>query len=470
MNVTTARGRLAVLFAALAAALVALVLVTPAHAAGTGTITINPPANTPSDATTTYKIYKVFDADGDGTNIRYTLPAGKTLTADMQKFFSVDAAGNVSVLTGAKDVTGNLSADAIAAIKDFVTDADLVGGPETTGTTPAILGALPNGYYYITTSTGSAVTITSANPNAVVVDKGTIPNVTKKITAVSTGSVTDDGQNALAESDATVSYEADITIVPNSTKLSFYDTADASLLKLDPNSIKVMVGADALSTDDYTLSTTDSNIQIDFKSAYLAGITADTVVKVTYNETVVDDKLFDSDSSAKNRAYVTYGTNNSKVSATVPEVYNAKITVTKQDGAGNPLAGAGFVLKRSSDNAYYRKDGNKVTWVADIAQATKYDSGQNGAVTPFQGLADGSYTLIENVVPSGYNKAADTVITVKQGEYTAENLEQAVTIVNHAGTALPTTGGAGTVAFTVVGAVLVVGAGVALITRKRMEH
>ncbi|MBM6998581.1 isopeptide-forming domain-containing fimbrial protein [bacterium] len=468
MNVTTARGRLAVLFAALAAALVALVLATPAHAAGTGTITINPPANTPSEATTTYKIYKVFDADGNGTDIRYTLPAGKTLTADMQKFFSVDEAGNVSVLTGATDKTGNLSADAIAAIKKFVTDADLVDGPETTGTTPAISGALPNGYYYITTSTGSAVTITSANPNAVVVDKGTIPSVTKKITAVSTGSVTNDGQNALAESNATVSYEADITIVPNSTKLSFYDMADASLLSLDKSSIKVMVGTDALSADDYTLSTTDSNIQIDFVDKYLAGITADTVVKVTYNETVVDDTL--SSTPAKNLAYVTYGTSNSKVSAKVPEVYNAKITVTKQNGAGNPLAGAGFVLKRSSDNAYYRKDGNVVTWVANIAQATEYDSDAKGAVTPFQGLADGSYTLIESVVPSGYNKAADTAITVKQGEYTPENLEQAVTIVNHAGTALPTTGGAGTVAFTVVGAVLVVGAGVALITRKRMEH
>jgi len=42
-------------------------------------------------------------------------------------------------------------------------------------------------------------------------------------------------------------------------------------------------------------------------------------------------------------------------------------------------------------------------------------------------------------------------------------------VVNLAGTELPSTGGIGTTIFYVVGAILVIGAGVVLITKRRME-
>ena len=46
----------------------------------------------------------------------------------------------------------------------------------------------------------------------------------------------------------------------------------------------------------------------------------------------------------------------------------------------------------------------------------------------------------------------------------------AVVVVNKAGTELPSTGGMGTTIFYVLGAVLVVGAGVLLVTKKRMSQ
>ena len=46
----------------------------------------------------------------------------------------------------------------------------------------------------------------------------------------------------------------------------------------------------------------------------------------------------------------------------------------------------------------------------------------------------------------------------------------AVVVVNKAGTELPSTGGMGTTVFYVLGAVLVVGAGVLLVTKKRMSQ
>ena len=87
----------------------------------------------------------------------------------------------------------------------------------------------------------------------------------------------------------------------------------------------------------------------------------------------------------------------------------------------------------------------------------------------FTGLANGTYTLVEKTVPAGYNKAADSTFTIEAGDYTKQNLEQASTVINKAGTELPSTGGMGTTLFYVVGGILVLAAGIMLVARKRMS-
>ena len=111
-------------------------------AAGTGTITINvPQTEQPTTEATTYKIYKVFDADGNGTAISYKLVSGKTAAP---AGFTVDAAGNVSYTgTGTDELT---QAD-IAAIAAYVTEADLVDTVKApAGATTATSKELPNGF------------------------------------------------------------------------------------------------------------------------------------------------------------------------------------------------------------------------------------------------------------------------------------------------------------------------------------
>ena len=44
-----------------------------------------------------------------------------------------------------------------------------------------------------------------------------------------------------------------------------------------------------------------------------------------------------------------------------------------------------------------------------------------------------------------------------------------ITVTNQSGTELPSTGGIGTTIFYIVGAMLVIGAGVVLVTRRRMD-
>ena len=97
-------------------------------------------------------------------------------------------------------------------------------------------------------------------------------------------------------------------------------------------------------------------------------------------------------------------------------------------------------------------------------------TGEDGKLlTKFEGLANGTYTLVESTVPDGYNKLADTTVTIADSDVTLTNLSQAITVVNKAGSELPSTGGIGTTIFYVIGAILVLGAGVLLVTRRRMN-
>ena len=116
--------------------------------------------------------------------------------------------------------------------------------------------------------------------------------------------------------------------------------------------------------------------------------------------------------------------------------------------------------------------------------------GADGTVT-FSGLGTGTYKIEETVVPAGYNKADDIEFTISfaiddttdptnpVGNFSSNNAAVILdgtnnvfktTIVNRQGTELPSTGGIGTTIFYVVGSILVVAAGVLLITKKRMSR
>lgn len=138
------------------------------------------------------------------------------------------------------------------------------------------------------------------------------------------------------------------------------------------------------------------------------------------------------------------------------------------------------------------KLGEKTEVVTRPAETVQYKGfvDANG-VLRFEGLKAGTYTLSETVVPDGYNKAEDITFTVTFQVPTAENGNQAFTITptgvfesvddgednlfkaeieNRSGATLPSTGGIGTTIFYAVGATLVIGAGVVLVSRYRANH
>jgi LPXTG-motif cell wall-anchored protein len=99
----------------------------------------------------------------------------------------------------------------------------------------------------------------------------------------------------------------------------------------------------------------------------------------------------------------------------------------------------------------------------------------------FTGLGAGTYTLTETVTPKGFNTCDPIVFEILFNEetktFSSSNNEIdldvvngvfTTTVINEAGSKLPTTGGMGTTLFYVFGGIMVLAAVVLLVTKKRM--
>lgn len=212
---------------------------------------------------------------------------------------------------------------------------------------------------------------------------------------------------------------------------------------------------------------------------------------------------------------------NEEEGSTTPDesyVFTLKIDGTKykdEIGEDNRLEGAGFTLYTAEQdkNGKWVK-GNPILFeevagkgmvydkVDEAGKGTEITTGTEGKFV-FNGLGPGNYILSETTVPEGgYNRSADILITVTEGEknptthtitctvtkkyignedVTDEDADKlnnngtgvpgegaAIQVVNKTGTLLPSTGGIGTTIFYAVGAALVVGAGILLFVKKRM--
>ncbi len=105
----------------------------------------------------------------------------------------------------------------------------------------------------------------------------------------------------------------------------------------------------------------------------------------------------------------------------------------------------------------------------------------DGTVT-FKGLGAGEYTITETKTLPGYNTIEPIKFTLtfdaETKTFVSDNKSVSVgtdnmldtSIVNQKGSLLPSTGGIGTTIFYIVGAVLVIGAGIILVTKKRMSN
>lgn len=446
----------------------------------TGTITVDNPI-----ANQTYTAYKIFDVvyNEGKTAYSYTIQDGSEWFNTVKAYAEKENSG----MTLTKAVDGNTyvvtvdetnySAPAFAdALKEAVTGK--TGTALTLGDDgKAKATGLALGYYFVTSSNGAVCNLTTTNPDVTIHDKNEISfDKADDQESVDVGQI--------------VNYTI-TSKVPDYTGYTTYtyQLTDKMSEGLTFNSdVKVSINGEEISTN-YTLKTGDEAGDYDFM------LTIDVMeydigakIEVKYSATVNEKAVAKIE---KNHAELIYSNNPSDLTSTGKRtdeetVYSAKIVIDKfvKDNENTKLAGAEFVLYKevkaedseSATKYYYKwnETAKKVEWTETKSEATVKTTDTNGAAS-FDGIADGTYYLEEIKAPAGYNMLANAVEVkvegpeMKDGKYVdATKLTVTAEVANQSGTELPSTGGMGTKILYALGALLVVGAGVLLVTKKRM--
>lgn len=449
----------------LLAIIMVFAMATTAFAAGTNSITVNG-----AQKGETYKLYKMLDLIVNESNTAYSY----TVNTEWNDFFTtgagkdyvdIDEQGYVTWKTG-KDSASDMEAFGKAA-------AAAVSGKTVVATqTPTADGSftfanLDAGYYLITSSNGTLAIVdtTPTNPAATVNEKNPDHTLDKQVQEDSNSSW---GKENSAQIGDTVNFQTTITVKKGAKNLIMHDKMEDGL-SFNADSVDI---AGLTKGTDYTVVTTgltdDCTFEIRFEQSYLNTITSDATLTVTYNA-VLNEKA-DITNGEKNDAKLSWGgASSTEWSETVTKTYQFDVLKhAANDTEKKPLAGATFQLKDASGNVV------KLVKVSDteyrVANGTEI-----GAVDSFTTVASGKivikgvdldkYTLVETAAPAGYNK-------LNRDEEFTVTADQTLTveISNNSGTELPSTGGMGTTIFYVVGSILVIGAAVLLITRKRMSN
>ena len=277
-------------------------------------------------------------------------------------------------------------------------------------------------------------------------------------------------------------------------KLVFNDTLSSGLT-LDADSVAAYIGENTIDASAYTKSVDGQKLALTFADVKAAPVSATdgSVITVKYKATVADISATGAKIGANNNDfYLDYSNDPNKdttgTSETVEaKVYTYQLTISKTDGTSSPLKGAGFTL-------YWlpMQDSEPTDWSSatskEIKSATTNPSNNSNLDTfTFTGLEDGWYKIVETQTPSGYSTADDIIFKVTDtfdasGALTAlessntkvsanaTTYSMATTVVNNAGSNLPSTGGMGTMIFTAVGLLLILGAGVGLVIRYRRKQ
>ena len=438
----------------------------------TGSITVDNPV-----ADRTYTAYKIFDVVYDDARVNYSY----TIKGDSEWYNTVNGyatEANGLTLTPVADTTANTYVvtitDAFSAPKFAAAlNAEVTGKTGKTLTkaesaNTAAVSGLELGYYFVSSNTGALCNLTTTNPTVTIHDKNDMPfeKTDNKVSA-------DVGE--------TVNY----TItgkVPDTTGFETYtyeiaDTmSDGLTFKKD---VKVTVGSADVTADCNVAYNANGNANSFTVTIPVMSYQIGAAIEVTYTATVNEKAIA---VVSNNEAKLTYSNNptDSESKTTTPaqkqEVYSSKIVIDKYETGKETtkLPNAEFVLYKLVDDGttknYYKWDETekKVVWVAGMADATVVKTNEEGAAS-FNGLANGTYYLVETKAPAGYNQLTDPVEVKVTGGTAEANLTVTAKVENKTGTTLPTTGGMGTTVFYVLGAVLVLGAVVLLVTKKRMS-
>jgi len=501
--------------------------VATANAADNATLTVS--TTDAKFAGKTVNAYKMFSAtvSGDGKAVSYTLtdewkPFFKNsvgLTGVTDANINDKANDYVSKLKDstlvafatkasnwAQTKANNITADATATVS-----ADASNGKYT-----ATFTGLGYGYYVVAVpgatlanAKSQYATLVSVHSTKVDADiKGDLPTVDKKVQVDGTGKDATDAKIGDTLTFTLTSTIPDMSAYDTYT-FNFKDTLSKGLTFGQVKSVKVE-NVTLTENTDYTVTTpTASNNNTltvamkDFKTKQQAN--AGKKITVTYTATLNENAVVGGAGNV-NSAKIQYSNNPSTNGTGESEpskvrVFTYGFTVDKYTGdqytdAATRLAGAEFTLAHKDGSAisFVQVSAGSATANAVYRVAKAGETGTTTITTPangkvvFEGLKNGEYTLTETKAPAGYNKLASAIgvkvngqnngtdttnatVTITYNNDNGNDYNQTasngvIPVQNKSGAILPGTGGMGTIAFTVIG-VLVIALGVAWTLKRK---
>ena len=237
----------------------------------------------------------------------------------------------------------------------------------------------------------------------------------------------------------------------------------------------------------------------DLLKVYPTLLTSDKIM-VTYSAQLNTDAIIGGEGN-DNKVELVFSNNphdeNDKGKTPPPEtrVYSFKLKVNKVNEKSEPLSGAEFVLYHLHTENTYAEDGVTVTGTKNVEMYAILNTTEADGTIKAEGLQEQvGYYLRETKAPDGYNKLTSDIKIVISGFSTNDTTnvvesisyevagkastatgdqaaagEISTTVENKSGTTLPSTGGMGTTLFYILGGLMVTGAAVLLITKKRMS-
>ncbi|MGL4874883.1 MAG: SpaH/EbpB family LPXTG-anchored major pilin [Clostridium sp.] len=497
--------------------------VIPAYAEGEGVIKINNNVGVTgvSMKDHVYSIYKVFDLTLDqkeGTN-KYAY----TLTEKFKKFFEDKNGGNTDLNEFAKTYMQEHKTIVADELRKYIIENNIEATTVTgntnysnaNGIETVTISGLDLGHYLIldngingnTKPTAIALASMGTTDKELVINlKADRPSIDKEIKHNETGEWGNVGDNQIGD---TVEYRF-ISTVPDITgytnyKYLIHDKMTKGLT-FNKDTVEIYVGEKGtgklLDKKYYEVITNpghEHTFDIDIK------------IKDVINDKVAvkGDKLYIYFIATLNENAVTAGNSNDNTvdleysnnpydensNDKAPEVtvkdYTFKLNGLKVNESNTPLQGAEFEIRKGTEPLYFVKNGDDYTvcsknhdHTSDPSCTKTIISGETGKFNII-GLDDQTtYTIVETKAPDGYNqiKPIDFKITAtydEKGNITGIStdatgitvvdgtFELGTTIINKTDSLLPETGGIGTTIFTVVGAGIMLIAGVMLVKRRR---
>ncbi len=473
-----------------------LTMATAAFAAGSGSITING-----ASEDNIYEIYRIMDLESyNVTSGAYSYKANADwvdffTTADALQYVAVDAAGYITWIAAEDDDTvaafaklalAWAQANSINPIKstknvdDYTANTD----PET-GKRLLKFHDLPLGYYLVDSTMGVLCGLTTTNPNASINAKNNPPTIDKQVQEDSTNQW---GNENTADVGQTVYFRVTINVHAGAESYVLHDKMSKGLTFKQVSKIEHIIPSTSgdpsvtvVPATYYTVETEDleddCTFEVRFTQEFCDHLQTNDKV-VVYYEAMLNRNAVVAGDGNSNEATLEYGEEHF-TTADKTETYTYGFDIVKTDSQNTLINGAEFKIYDAAtggnevavvlmeDGVTYRRARADETGVSIVVK--------NGKIRVV-GFDNGTYYLEETVAPEGYNK-----LTSRQKFIIADaNLDSVfnsgiystgsgVHVVNKTGNMLPETGGMGTVLFITFGALVVLGTGVLLVTKKRMS-